>query len=233
MAKYKIEITIENNNVTDMQSRIKSTFLNFAEIDNDDSILVFNEKYKENKVAFRVKAPKTFDMNGYLDQFTNEHPDIRLVAYKKVDGEYNKFYIAAPRQNQIIAGRGMLLPPPYYFEQYVKAHEWEEEILEKIDNGEALSERELKELVFDGYEIERHEGENRRWTRTVESIVELCGRTFSISWEEGLTECQENGFYEQPVEVECHEYEKTITVKEWTPVEKNLTNEDYDDMDLD
>ena len=47
------------------------------------------------------------------------------------------------------------------------------------------------------------------------TVVELCGRTFGINWFSGLTECQENEFNEQPYEVEKHEYEKVITVKEW------------------
>lgn len=51
----------------------------------------------------------------------------------------------------------------------------------------------------------------------MESIVCLCGRYFSIYWEEGLTEYQENEFYDQPEEVEKHEYDKTIHVVVWVP----------------
>jgi hypothetical protein len=40
-----------------------------------------------------------------------------------------------------------------------------------------------------------------------------------VEWEEGLTENQENEFYNQPYEVEKKTYEKTITVTEW--VSKN------------
>ena len=92
-------------------------------------------------------------------------------------------------------------------------------IFEDLQNGENLREDDLRYLVWN-YEIDRENGENRRWSRTVTSIVEIGGKTYSIDWEEGLTECQENSFYDQPIEVEKHEYEKTIKVTEWLPIEK-------------
>lgn len=104
------------------------------------------------------------------------------------------------------------------YEKYYWDH-FDEIMVEKIDNGEKLTENELKTLVFECNEIERDEGENRRWTRSVESIIELCGRYFAVIWEEGLTECQDNEFYYQPYEVEKKTYEKTIVVTEW--IKKN------------
>ena len=52
------------------------------------------------------------------------------------------------------------------------------------------------------------------------TVFEVKGRFFNIDWERGLTECQENEFYEQPYEVvgECHE--KTIVVTNWIPVDR-------------
>jgi hypothetical protein len=96
----------------------------------------------------------------------------------------------------------------YYWEHFDKL------MVQKIDSGEKLSENELRSLVFENGE-ESEWGENRRWTRRVATIVKLCGRYFAINWEEGLTEYQENAFYEQPYEVEKRTYEKTITVTEW------------------
>jgi hypothetical protein len=101
--------------------------------------------------------------------------------------------------------------------EYYKEH-FEEIMAAKILNGEKLTEREIEELVWD-YEVEREEGDNRRWTRSVTSIVELCDKYFAIDWEEGLTECQENEYYNQPYEVVKHTYEKTITVTEWVAME--------------
>ena len=97
--------------------------------------------------------------------------------------------------------------------EYYQNH-FEEIMVKKIDNKENLKEQELREIMIN-YEIERKEHDNRRWTRTVESILEMCNRNFCLIWEEGLTECQENEFYEQPFEVVKKEYEKTITVTEW------------------
>ena len=97
---------------------------------------------------------------------------------------------------------------------------WEDEMLQKIDSGERLSEEELQSLVFEGNEVSTKKGENRRWSRTVDTVIELNGRFFMIEWDEGLTECQENEFYEQPYEVTPREYEKTITVTDWVRIEK-------------
>lgn len=96
--------------------------------------------------------------------------------------------------------------------EYYKEH-FEEIIVQKIDNKEPLPEKELQTLVWQ-YDIDTQTGENRRWTRTNTTIVKLLDRFFSIEWEEGLTECQENEFFEQPIEVQKRTYEKTITVTE-------------------
>lgn len=97
--------------------------------------------------------------------------------------------------------------------------EFEIKMLNKIDNNEKLSEREIRELICNS--IEDEYGDNNRWTRGVESIVQIGNRFFSICWDEGLTECQENEYYGQPVEVEKVTYEKTITVTEWKEIKKD------------
>lgn len=103
----------------------------------------------------------------------------------------------------------------YYWEHF------DEIMLEKIDKGELLTESEIRSLVWESEEVDRGYGENRRWTRSVTSIVNLCGRYFAIPWEEGLTECQENEYYYQPYEVEKKTSTKTITVTEWVPLRKD------------
>lgn len=80
------------------------------------------------------------------------------------------------------------------------AEHFDEIILKQIDDGEEVDSRHIRELVFNN-SVENIYGENRRWSRSVTTIFELCGRYFSIDWEEGLTECQDNEFYNQPVEV--------------------------------
>jgi hypothetical protein len=94
---------------------------------------------------------------------------------------------------------------------------WEIEILNKIDTGVELDWSELRELVF-GFEVDRIEGDDRCWTRTNESIVKLGNRFFSIQWEQGLTECQENEFDYQPKEVISRKRKVTKTITEWIPI---------------
>lgn len=101
--------------------------------------------------------------------------------------------------------------------KYYEEH-FEEIIVQKIDNGEKLTESEIKECIWDYPRVELIEGDSGRWTQYMKSIIELCGRTFCFPWEKGLTEYQENGFYYQPYEVKKHEYEKTITVTEWRKI---------------
>lgn len=90
---------------------------------------------------------------------------------------------------------------------------YEKELLEKIDSNYHFSECELKDLL--DFEIEQQEGGERRWTRSIRSIVCIGGRHFAIWWERGLTEYQDNYYSEQPVEVKLQEYQKTITVRDW------------------
>jgi hypothetical protein len=98
--------------------------------------------------------------------------------------------------------------------EYYEEH-YEEIILNKIDSGEKLNESELSSLVWEFEEIEREYGDNRRWSRSVTSIIKINNRYFCIEWENGLTENQPNEFYDQPYEVEKKTYEKTIVVTEW------------------
>lgn len=91
---------------------------------------------------------------------------------------------------------------------------YEKELLEKIDNGEELTRSELCDIIFE-FKVERKNGDNRRWSRNVNTISKIGDRYFSINWEEGLTESQENDYYDYPTEVEKKTYEKTITVTEW------------------
>ena len=93
----------------------------------------------------------------------------------------------------------------------------EKEFLEKFDKGEKLTESEIQELIWEFKEVERIEGENRRWSRWVDVIIEVEGRYFMTGYDEGLTEYQENDYYDSDV-VEVKPVEKTIVIKEWKKV---------------
>lgn len=74
---------------------------------------------------------------------------------------------------------------------------------------------------------ERTYGELCRWDRPVTSICQIGDRYFQVCWSQGLTEYQEDYFDEShPIEVVLHEYQKTITVKEWKEFNRkeNLIN---------
>ena len=87
-----------------------------------------------------------------------------------------------------------------------------EEFESKLKN-KTFTEEELQELVQDylftnqgdGIEYEIidtiYDDELNRWSRNVQTIIKYKNKYYSILWEEGLTEYQDNGFYEQPYEV--------------------------------
>lgn len=121
-------------------------------------------------------------------------------------------------------------------EKYYQEH-FDEIMVQKIENHEDLTEGEIKALVFECNEVERCEGENRRWSRTVSSIIELCGRFFKVVWEQGLTENQDDQFFEQPYEVELDAYKKVIEMHNWikkgSPKPKRVNELKYDVSDDD
>lgn len=87
------------------------------------------------------------------------------------------------------------------------------ELEEKIYNGEYLTEKELRTAIFECDEITTEYGENLRWSRPASTIIKIKDKLFCIEWEQGLTECQEDYFEEQPYEVE--EVEDIIVVKNY------------------
>lgn len=96
-------------------------------------------------------------------------------------------------------------------------------IIEKMYAGEKLSEKELKALVYgnveDDYKIVTElEGEASRWTKPIDTIIKIGEDYWDIPWECGLTEYQENEFWEQPFRVKP--VEEVITVTNWVPLEK-------------
>lgn len=105
---------------------------------------------------------------------------------------------------------------------------WEErdkELVRKIKNGENLSEEELWDIAYGDVEglsdYIKEEGEDRRWLRSVSTFFKTDDdRWFCLEWEHGLTENQDDEFWDQPYEVK-REVKKVVTeVNVWTPVKK-------------
>lgn len=91
----------------------------------------------------------------------------------------------------------------------------------KIVNGEKLNEYERKMCAYGevGKYIDEQEGEDHRWTREMSTIFELNEQLYCIDWMRGLTECQENEYWEQPYKVKRVEKEVTTTVVSYMKME--------------
>jgi len=128
---------------------------------------------------------------GYADKLRER--------YQKEDAEKAKKQLAeAERKRQ---------------REYYNLHR-EEILVDKIDRREQLSVQEIEDFLFEcGKEVDRKEEDDGRWTKHVCTIKKVNNRYFAVPWEKGLTEMQENEFYEQPYEVEPHE--KQIVITEW------------------
>ena len=94
--------------------------------------------------------------------------------------------------------------------------------LNKIDAGDHLTERECLNMAY-YFDIANEYGENRRWSRWVRTICNLNGRYFAVEWDQGLTEMQDDSCFDQPYEVELHEYDIVQHVKEWVAKNKGDT----------
>lgn len=72
-----------------------------------------------------------------------------------------------------------------------------EEFLQRYDSGKPkFTYDEIREMAYEefGNCIDVIEGENLRWVQAMETIFEVEGRYFAVSWFRGLTEMQENDF---------------------------------------
>ena len=93
-----------------------------------------------------------------------------------------------------------------------------DETVNKLKSGDKLNEREIKTLVYDGFEVDEIEGDSGRWTQCVQTIIDIDGELWAIDWDRGLTEYQENEFYNQPYRVVKRE--KQIIVTEYIAMEE-------------
>lgn len=101
---------------------------------------------------------------------------------------------------------------------YDYKYSWEERLKMKLEAGEKLSEKEIRDMTYNLEEIHEEEGEDGRWERPVTTVVDLLGDHYAINWMKGLTESQENSFYEQPYKVKVESKEVTITQVFITPI---------------
>lgn len=98
-----------------------------------------------------------------------------------------------------------------------------EQIISKLKNGEQLSEEELSDIALENVEglsdYIKEEEEDTRWYRLMNTFFKTDDdRWFCLVWEKGLTENQDNEFWEQPYEVKREVKEVVTKVNVWTPV---------------
>lgn len=99
-------------------------------------------------------------------------------------------------------------------------------IIEKLRNKEALTEDEVYSLVREGVKgvvmvDEDPSPDHGRWSRCVGVVVQIADTDeyYSIFYDEGLTEMQEN-YYEAQVATKVRKVKKVIEVTEWEEVDE-------------
>lgn len=84
---------------------------------------------------------------------------------------------------------------------------------EKMAKGIELKEDDLRELIWGRNTLYTEEGEDRRWSKSVTTVIEADdGVIYAIDWEKGLTESQPDEFYEQPKKVRLEKREVVTVV---------------------
>lgn len=89
-----------------------------------------------------------------------------------------------------------------------------DELMERALSGKKLADDEWKFLIYEGEEIDRVENDSRRWYKWVEVIVRWKGKYYSLGYDEGLTECQEDEYYDSGI-IEVKPVKKMVEVTEW------------------
>lgn len=90
-------------------------------------------------------------------------------------------------------------------------------VREKLESGMRLSEDELCGLAYgdecDFAIVHEAKGKNRRWSRSMRTVLkdEETGTLWCVDWEDGLTESQEDEFYDQPYKVTLEQVPVTVT----------------------
>lgn len=99
---------------------------------------------------------------------------------------------------------------------------YEERLALKLKNGEDLKERELRDLNNYFEVVYEEEGEPRRWSQYMTTVIKVDDDLYCYTWDKGLTENQENEFYNQPYPVNLETEVKMIEVEitKIVPIEK-------------
>lgn len=93
-------------------------------------------------------------------------------------------------------------------------------IATKISSDLELNEYERKYCAWGevGEYVDEIEGEDHRWTREMQTIFKIGEQYYAIDWMRGLTEMQDNEYWDDPYKVERKEEIVTTTVVSYVPV---------------
>lgn len=89
---------------------------------------------------------------------------------------------------------------------------FEQCILNKIDNKIKLSYDEMEKLVWE-YSIDRIKNNNKE--NKIKTVVKIGKRYFIITWKDSNIQFKANQYFGQPHEVIKKEYNKIVHVVEW------------------
>lgn len=101
---------------------------------------------------------------------------------------------------------------------YDYKYTWEERTALKLKEKIKLSEDEISTMVYELEKVYEEEGDEGRWERQMTTVVDLLGVQYAIDWSRGLTESQENSFYEQPYQVKVETKEVIVKKTIITPI---------------
>lgn len=95
-----------------------------------------------------------------------------------------------------------------------------EDFLRRYDASDNFDEYELSQMAFGevGKYVCKTEGDTHRWTTDIQTVFSVGDRFFALDWSQGLTERQENEYWNQPYEVRMEQHEETIVVTNWVPI---------------
>lgn len=92
-----------------------------------------------------------------------------------------------------------------------------DELMERALSGKKLRDDEWRHLIWVGEEVDRVGDEPRRWCKWIEVIVKWKDKYYSIGYDEGLTECQEDDYSDSGI-IEVKTVKKMVEVIEWQDV---------------
>lgn len=101
-----------------------------------------------------------------------------------------------------------------YFDYYDK-HEMSLMVLEWLESINFQIEEEVIQILLSEFTVHEEDVARTRWSDCMVSIIQLGDRYFRLEWDRGLTEYQDNYYFNKFTEVEKVEKVVTQTVIEW------------------